>query len=363
MAKDYYAILGVKKESTEDEIKKAFRRLAHEHHPDKGGNAQKFKDINDAYQVLGDKQKRKTYDQFGSAAFEGGAQGAPGGFGQGFGGFDFGSAAFQGQDFGDLGDVLGEMFGFGGNGRQTRQAKGKDIELDAELSFRDAAFGVRRSMKLYKHSACSRCRGEGAEPGTSLETCGTCKGSGQIRQTQRTMFGAMQTAAICNSCHGRGKSPQKPCNLCRGLGVERRESTIEIDIPGGIDENEVLRVNGQGEAAPHGGRAGDLYVRVHIKPDSRFERHGQDIISEVAVPFSMLVLGGTTEIETLDGKTTLKINEGTVPGNTITLRAQGIPFMRSKGRGDHVVRITAAVPKKLTKEQKKMLEEMKKEGM
>lgn len=364
MAKDYYAILGVQKGATEDEIKKAFRRQAHEHHPDKGGDQQKFKDVNEAYQVLSDPQKRATYDRFGSAAFEqggGGAGPSAGGFG-GFGGFDFGNVDAEG--FGDLGDVLGQMFGFGGgDGGRTRQARGKDIEVEVELSFREAIFGVERPLKLYKHGRCSRCQGEGAEPGSKVVSCSTCQGSGQVRQAQRTPFGTIQMSSACGACQGRGKRPEKTCHLCRGLGVERREEKVAIAVPAGIADGETLKVTEQGEAAPYGGRAGDLYVRVRVKQDPHFERDGNNILSRVFAPFTTMSLGGTLDVETVDGKTTLKIPEGTPPGTLFHLRGKGVPFVRSGGRGDHLVRVEPEVPKKLTREQKRLLEELKQEGI
>ncbi|MDO8617994.1 MAG: molecular chaperone DnaJ [Candidatus Uhrbacteria bacterium] len=374
MSKDYYKILGVPKSASEDEIKKAFRRLAHEHHPDKGGDQAKFKDLNEAYQILSDKQKRGTYDRFGSAAFDGstgspfnGQQGGFGGFqGQGFpGGFEFNFGGGNGQDFGDLGDVLGEMFGFrGAQGSRSKQAHGKDIEMDLELSFREAAFGVAdRSMKLYKYHPCSRCKGDGAEPGTKIKNCETCGGQGQVRQAQRTVFGNVQTVVTCPTCHGRGKKPEKDCSLCRGQGVERREQVLHVQIPAGIQSDEVMKVSGEGEAAPYGGRAGDLYLRIHVKTDPHFEREGNDVRSIISIPYSVLVLGGSIEVETLDGKTSLKIPEATNPGTNFQLRGKGVPYLRSHGRGDHIVTVTTETPKKLTKEQKKLLEELKERGL
>lgn len=368
MAKDYYSILGVQKGASEDEIKKAFRRLAHEHHPDKGGDQQKFKDVNEAYQVLGDKQKRATYDRFGSAAFEQGGGAGPGGFGgfgggQGFGGFDFGNMDADG--FGDLGDVLGQMFGFGfgGGGGKSRQARGKDVEIEANLLFREAVFGVEKPIKLYKHSTCSRCHGEGAESGTKIVTCSTCNGTGQVRQAQRTPFGTIQMSSVCSDCQGRGKKPEKACNLCRGIGIERREEKVSIAIPAGIADGETLKVTGQGEAAPYGGKAGDLYVRIRVQEDPQFEREGNTIVSHVSAPFTTMTLGGTIEVDTLDGKTTLKIPEGTPPGTVFTLRGKGVPYARSGGRGDQLVRVQPEVPKKLSREQKQLLEELKREGI
>lgn len=361
MPKDYYKILGVSKSANEDELKKAFRRLAHEHHPDKGGDASKFKDINEAYQVLGDKQKRQTYDQFGSAAFEngsGGTPGGPGGFGGG--GFDFN---FQGQDFGDLNDVLGEMFGFGGGRGGRREARGKNIEMDVELSFRESVFGVDKSLKLYRQLTCSHCKGEGAEPGTKVNECKTCGGSGQVRQAQRTMFGTMQTVVQCKDCHGRGKKPEKECSKCGGLGVERREQTISIRIPAGVDSGAMLQVAGEGEAPAGGGRPGDLYVRIHVEQHNDFTREGNDIVSEMAVPFTILAVGGTIHVPTIDGDESVRVAEGTQDGTLVTIRGKGVPHGRSGSRGNHIVRLIADIPRKLTKEQKALLEQLRNTGL
>lgn len=373
MSKDYYSILGVSKNASEEEIKKAFRKKAHEHHPDKGGDAQKFKDINEAYQVLGDKKKRAAYDQFGSAAFEqggpfgGGSTGSPfgGGFGQGFG-FDFGGAGFDFGEAGDLGDVLGEMFGMGGAGsRRSRAARGQDIEVDVELSFRESVFGVKRTLNLYKQTSCSRCDMSGAEPGSKIIECATCHGAGEVRESRRTIFGTMQTAVVCSSCHGRGKKSEKLCSRCHGSGTEKREEEIGIEIPAGIDHEQMLKVAGKGEAPPFaksGGRAGDLYVRVRVKPDARFERDGRDIVSTQEVPFTVLALGGSVSIETIDGAISVHLSEGTRSGTVITLRGHGVTFASGR-RGDHHVRITAEIPKKLTKEQKKLLEDLREKGL
>lgn len=364
MPKDYYAILGVSKTATDDEIKKAFRRLAHEHHPDKGGNAARFKDVNEAYQVLSDKQKRATYDRFGSAAFDGQAgAGAPGGGFGGFEGFDFSqfSGGFQGADFGDLGDVFGEMFGFGGGRRGP--VRGRDIEMDMTLSFREAVFGVEKQIRLYRSLHCTTCKGDGAEPGTSFVTCHVCKGAGQVRQTQRTVFGTIQTAALCEVCHGKGKTAEKPCHTCRGTGVEKREQEVTVSVPAGVDADAVLKVPGEGEVAAHGGASGDLYVRLHIKADPMFVREGTDIISRLEVPFSTLVLGGRVTVETLDGPEVLDVSGGTAVGTVVSLRGKGVPHLRGKGRGNHRVELTTHIPKKLTREQKHLLDELKKMGL
>ncbi|MEK7473606.1 MAG: DnaJ C-terminal domain-containing protein [Patescibacteria group bacterium] len=364
MAKDYYQILGVSKTASDDEIKKAFRRLAHEHHPDKGGDPLKFKDASEAYSVLSDKQKRVTYDRFGSGAFENGGA-APGGFGGfpgGAQGFDFGNINFNGQDFGDLGDVLGEMFGFSGRGGGGRQKRGRNIEMDVELSFREAIFGVEKSVKLYRQTVCHACKGEGAESGSKVVECAKCGGSGQIKQAQRTMFGTFQSVAVCPDCNGRGKKPEKICRVCHGYGVEKREETVNLRIPSGVDADTVLQVADQGETPTNAGRPGDLLVRVHVKNDPHFERDGHELLSVERVPFSILALGGNIEAETIDGKETIKISEGTPTGSVITLEGKGVPFARG-GRGDHHVRLEADVPRKLTREQKKALEEMKEQGL
>lgn len=362
MAKDYYDILGVPKGASDDEIKKAFRKLAHQHHPDKGGDPERFKLINEAYQVLGDAKKRATYDQFGSAAFEPGAGPNPGagGFG-GFGGFGFDfSQGFQGQDFGDLGDVLGEMFGFGsGRGRQPR---GKDIQVDVPLEFREAAFGVRRELRLYKTSVCHHCKGEGGEPGSKTTTCKTCEGHGQVRQMQRTMFGTIQTATVCPTCQGKGKSWSEMCKVCRGQGVERREEILQVDIPAGMNSDETLKIPGAGEAIP-GGKPGDLYVHVQVKSHPRFVREGNDVLTEEFVPFSLLALGGDWSVETLNGPMKIRIPEGTASGTAFTIRQEGIPFLRSHGKGNHIAKVIAAVPKKPSKEQRQLLEGLKAQGL
>lgn len=357
MPKDYYAILGVSKTAKEDDIKKSFRRLAHEHHPDKGGDPSKFKDINEAYQVLSDPKKRQMYDQFGSAAFE---QGGPGGGPGGFGGFDFNN--FQGQDFGDLGDILGEMFGFGGPRPSRRAGRGEDIQVDVELSFHDAAFGVQRSIRLYKHTTCQACAGSGAEKGTKMASCKTCSGSGQTKQAQRTLFGVFQTVVACTDCHGTGEKPEQPCKHCKGSGVERREETLTIPIPAGIANDQVLRVEGAGEAAAYGGGTGDLFVRVRVLADKRFTREGHDVLTQLEVPFSILALGGKVAVETLDGSEELTVPEGTPSGTVLVLKGKGIPFPRG-GRGDHRVRVTPSVPKHPNREQRKSLEDLREKGL
>jgi len=357
MAKDYYSILGVPKDAPPEDVKKAFRRLAHEHHPDKGGDAQKFKDVNEAYQVLGDPQKRAQYDKFGSAAFEQGGMGGPGGFG----GFDPSGFNVNVEDFGDLGDILGGMFGF--QGRGGRQRRGQDIEVDVTLEFIESVNGARKEISLYKHDTCSACGGNGAEPGSSLVTCKTCGGKGTVTTLQRTLFGSFQSSQTCMDCFGTGKKPEKACTKCGGVGVERKTVKMSIDIPAGISDGEALKVAGAGENPGQGGKPGDLFVRIRVRSHPTFSREGNDVLSTVHVPYSMLALGGSADIETVDGPGSLKIPDGTQPGTVFKLRGKGIPFLRSRGRGDHLVTVQPIVEKKLSREQRDAVERLRNQGL
>ena len=277
--KDYYKILGVEKNASAEDIKKAFRTLAHKHHPDKpGGDAEKFKEINEAYQVLGDEKKRGTYDQFGASAFDGSGGGAGGNpFG---GGFDFSGfqGGFQqgGGGFEDLGDLFGGMFGFGGN--RGRTVRGNDIQVDIDVSFHDAVFGVEKEVTLTKPSTCARCGGVGAEPGSKMKTCSDCNGKGVKTVNQRTILGTVQTRVRCSTCDGEGEVPEKPCTECAGSGVAKRKTSLTITIPSGTEDGTAYRVRGEGEAV-RGGEAGDLIVHVHVQPDARFVREGSSIRS------------------------------------------------------------------------------------
>lgn len=360
MPKDFYKILGVEKGASEDEIKKSFRRLAHEHHPDKGGDQQKFKDINEAYQILGDKQKRATYDQFGSAAFEqggpgpGGFNGANGfGFGQGQGGFSVNM-----DDFGDLGDVLGGMFGFSARGGQGRKKHGHDIETELRLSFIESVFGAEKDIKIYKNSPCSVCRGSGSDPEGKILSCQTCGGRGRIQQAQRTIFGVMNTAVACPDCQGTGQRIENPCKHCSGTGMEKLERVMKIRVPAGMSEGEALRISSEGEFPGRGGTAGDLYVRIRVASHPTFNREGNNILSIEHIPFSIMSLGGSVDIETVDGQGSLKIPSGTASGEVFKLRDKGVPYGNGHSRGDHLVTVVPDVPTKLTREQKKILEEL-----
>ncbi|MFA5126595.1 MAG: molecular chaperone DnaJ [Patescibacteria group bacterium] len=357
MSKDYYKILGVNKSASEAEIKKAFRRLAHEHHPDKSsGNAEKFKEINEAYQILSNKDKRSQYDQFGSTfdtAGGGYAYGNPfGGFAQGnpFGGFS------QNVDF-DLGDIFSSFFG-GETRRSTRTRRGSDIQIDMEITLREAVFGVNKKISLRKQASCTACQGTGAKNGTSFTTCKTCNGSGQITAT---ILGQFRTQTICPDCHGNGKTIKERCPNCSGAGSLYEEANLSIEIPGGIEDGQAIRLSGQGNSGQQGAASGDLYVNVHIKPDRQFERQGDDLVSKIEVPFTLSALGGEIEVNTIDGLVKLKIPSGTPSGKKFILRNKGITKLRGKGRGDQIVIVDVAVPIRLTKKQKQLLEELDKE--
>lgn len=363
MSKDYYKILGIEKNASPEEIKKAFKKLAMQHHPDRpGGSEAKFKEINEAYQVLGDAEKRKRYDQFGSdfeqqggfggASWEDFMRAARGGQGGGFS-FDFG-----GSDFGDL---FGDLFGFGGGRGGARQNRGRDIQVDIELDFKEAAFGVERELSLRKQAACDICGGSGAEPGSKLESCATCQGRGQVVQNQRTFLGTVQTVTTCPTCHGRGQQASKKCKHCNGNGVASKTSAVKVKIPAGIDNGQSIRLSGHGETAPHGAASGDLFVRVHIRPNKIFERDGYDVYTQSDISYRQAVLGDSITVETIDGPVQMHVPEATESGALIRLRGKGIPEVNGRGRGDHYVRVKIKVPKKVNREVKKLLEKLDEE--
>lgn len=365
MSKDYYNILGVDKNASEDEIKKAFRRKAHELHPDKkNGDEQKFKDVNEAYSVLGDKDRRAKYDQFGSAAFDPSfAQGSGGPWNGGFGGFDFNGAGFNVnmEDFGDLGDILGGMFGFGGRG--GRQKRGRDLELEISLDFKEAVFGAEKEVAIYTNAECETCKGKGAAPDAKVEKCAKCDGRGKVNVQQRTMLGVINTIATCPDCHGKGEKADKACQICQGSGIQKKERKLSISIPAGISNGEALKITGQGDFPGAGGRAGDLYVRIKVKPDINFTRDDHNILSTIHVPFTIMALGGKVDVETVDGPVVLKIPSGTEAKSTFKLRGKGVPYMSGYGRGDHLVTVMPEVPQKISRDQKKLLEELQDSGL
>lgn len=357
MSKDYYKILGVDKGASQEEIKKAFRKQAHQHHPDKkGGDEAKFKEINEAWQVLGDENKRKQYDQFGSDFEQAGGFGGGGGnpFQGGFGGmnFDFGGSGF--------GDIFGEAFGFGG-GRNNGPKRGNDIQIDVQLEFREAVFGIEKEIRLNKINACDVCNGNGAEPGSKLSQCTECKGQGQVRRVQQTILGAMQTVATCPRCQGAGQTAEKECKHCRGQGRAKSESNFKVKIPAGIDNGGTIRLGGKGEYPGKGGQAGDLYIRVHVKEDKHLMREGYDIFTEAHVNFVQAALGAVIEIETLDGKKKIEVPEGTQSGQSIRLRELGVPQLNSSRRGDQYIKIVVDTPTKISRNAKKLLAELQKE--
>lgn len=355
MSKDYYSILGVPKTATEEEVKKAFRKKAHEHHPDKkGGDEAKFKEINEAYQVLGNKERRARYDQFGSAYENGQAGGARGGFGGGFGAEGFN---INMDDLGDIFGGFGDIFGFGGGQKRRQAARGHDLEVRLTIDFLEAVFGTEKTITLTKTVTCAKCAGSGAEPGSKIETCSTCKGSGHVTQIQRTIFGQMQMQTPCQTCHGEGKIITKPCTKCSGSGVTKEQVELTIKIPAGIDTGETIRLTGQGEAGPKGTPAGDLYVHVQVNHDRRFIRQGENIVSNAEITFPQAALGTSIDVETIDGNVSLKIPAGTQSGKVFMLKDKGVPSLRGRGRGDHLVTVIVKTPTNLSRKQKQLLEE------
>jgi molecular chaperone DnaJ len=364
VSKDYYKTLGIDKSANADEVKKAFRKLAHQYHPDKkGGDEAKFKEINEAYQVLSDEKKRAQYDQFGSA-FEHGQAGG-GGF-SGFSGFNNGGFNINMDDLGDMFGGFGDIFGFGGRGRsQSKARRGNDIETTLAIEFNEAVFGVEKEISLRKIITCDKCQGSGAEPGAKIETCKNCNGRGQVNRVQQTIFGQVQMQSTCPDCDGEGKKHSQNCTKCSGRGVVEDIVKLKIKIPAGIDNGESIRLTGQGEAGAKGGQAGNLYIKIRVKEDKRFERNGFDIASQAEIGFTQAALGDKMEVETVDGKVDLKIPEGTQSGTVFKLKGKGVPHLNSRGlwggdnkRGDHLVEIIIKTPKNLTKKQKEILKEL-----
>lgn len=356
MSKDYYQILGVSKSATDSDVKSAFRKLAREHHPDKGGDAEKFKQINEAYQVLSDSQKRQQYDQFGTI-FEG-----MGGMGgdpfSGFGGFNQGDYNINVEDLGDVfGDFFGEAFGVG-NRRATRaRRRGADIHIEVEVNFRDAIFGAEREVEIYKNISCSACGGSGAE-GRKMSACLRCNGRGEVRERKKTLFGTIQVVSACPACHGRGEEPQIKCKDCLGLGITKQLRKLVVSIPSGTEDGDMLRLRAEGEAAIRG-VAGDLYLKIKVRADSEFRRRGNDIISKISVSFPQAALGANLKVRTLDGERDLKIPAGIQSGEILIIRGLGVPHNR--GRGDQLIEIIVRTPTKLTKKQKEALEQLLKD--
>jgi molecular chaperone DnaJ len=363
--KNYYDILGVSKDASEEDIKKAFRKLAHKYHPDKkGGNERKFKEVSEAYAVLSDKGRRAEYDTYGKTF----AGGGPGGFGFDFSNFT-GSGNFEdifrefsaqggGASAWDLGDIFGEFFG-GGGGRRAK--RGRDISIDIELPFQDAVFGTERRVLIAKMTVCDACDGTGATKGTKMTTCSSCNGKGDIRETRNSFFGSFTSTRTCPKCRGRGEIPEHACEICRGEGVTKREEEVRIVIPAGVSDGEMIRMPGRGESAAGGG-AGDLYVKLHVRPHPSFTREGNNLVTKLPVKLTDALLGGEYRIRALDGEVLVTVPLGVAHGEMLRVRGRGVPYGRGM-RGDLLVRIDITFPKKLSKEAKELIEKLKSAGL
>ncbi|MEA3453076.1 MAG: molecular chaperone DnaJ [Patescibacteria group bacterium] len=367
MPEDYYKILGVSREASQPEIKKAFRRLAHKHHPDKGGDDKQFHKINEAYQVLSDKQKKSQYDQFGST-FDNMGQGGPGG---GFAGFDFGSfgqraqAGGAGFNFENLGDIFEEFFSKEKQQRKEDLRRGNDIQLDIEIKLEDVLQPQKREFSIYKYETCSRCKGSGAEPGVKIKECSTCRGEGHVQQIRKTIFGTMTQNTVCPTCHGEGSLPEKLCNVCGGEGRVKNNEKINIVIPAGVDSGQVIKFREKGDVGKRNGAPGDLFVRIFVKQHSVFQRKGDDLYTTIPVTFSQIALGDQVEIPNLEigKKAYLKIPAATEPGKIFRISQKGVPRFSSYGRGNLYVEIIVDSPKRLTRKQKDLLKKLKEQGL
>ena len=352
--RDYYEVLGVAKGASDDEIKKAHRKLAKKYHPDLNRDnpeaAEKFKELNEAYEVLSDKDKRAKFDQFGFAGVDPNYGAGQGGFGGGFGGFDMG----------DLGDIFGSFFGggFGGSSSRSRRnapQRGETLQQRIMLSFEEAAFGCEKEITINRTESCDECGGTGAEKGTSVETCSNGHGSGVVMQTQRTPLGMFQTQGACPNCRGTGKIIRKPCKKCGGTGKMRKSRTLKVKIPAGIDDGQSIQLRGQGNAGVNGGPSGDVIVTISIRPHPLFTRDGNNVICEIPISFPQAALGDTLQVPTIDGKVEYTIPEGTQTGTVFRLRGKGIQNVNGRGRGDQYVRVNIEVPTHLTDHQKHLL--------
>jgi molecular chaperone DnaJ len=349
--RDYYEILGIGKDASADEIKKAFRKAAIEHHPDRGGDEAKFKELNEAYEVLKDPSKKQRYDQFGHAGV-----GGNGGGGSPFGGYGGQDMNF---DFGDLGlgDIFSSFFGGGGGGGQrTREARGRDVESEVAISFEDAVFGTEIDLSLTLQDTCDHCKGKTVEPGYELKTCDMCKGAGQVTTVTRTVFGNIQQAAVCPTCKGAGKVPEKLCTVCHGKGTQSKKQTIALKIPAGVDDGATIRLREHGEAIANGPK-GDLYVNIRVKPHKQFTREGDLILSDEHIDMALAALGGEIDVETVDGPVRMKIPGGTQSGADFKLSNHGVTHLKNDSRGAHIVTIHVDTPTKLNKKQQELLKE------
>lgn len=353
--RDYYEVLGVDKTATEADIKKAYRTLAKKNHPDlnpgdKAAEA-RFKEINEAYEVLSDPEKKARYDQYGHAGVDPNFGAGGFGGGAGFGNMDF--------DMGDIGDIFGSFFGggFGGGGsrRKNGPRKGADLRAGVSISFEEATFGCEKDIRVARVEPCPTCGGSGCEKGTTAEICKTCNGTGSVRTQQRTPFGIIQTQGECPTCKGRGKIIHQPCKECHGAGAIRSEKRVRVNIPAGIDDGQTISLRGQGDVGQNGGPAGDLLINVSVRPHSLFQREGTSVLCTVPISVTQAILGCELEVPTLDGNVEYTIPEGTQSGTVFRLRGKGIPSLRGSGRGDQFVTVTVNIPKGLNSEQKELL--------
>lgn len=369
MPKDYYKILGVPRNAAKEDVKKAYRQLAHKYHPDKGGDERRFKEINEAYQILSDEGKRAQYDQFGQV-FEGtgagqGGSGWPGGFR-----FDFGEGPFESAggrsgfaDF-DFADAFEDFFaGSGGARRRSPPERGKDIRIGLEVAFEEAIMGVKKEIEHFRLTRCPRCAGSGGEPGTEVKTCEACQGKGHVQKTQRTILGSFTQVATCRDCRGEGKRPERQCTECRGLGITEKGETLEIFVPRGVKDNEVLKITGKGDASLVGRTPGDLFIEINVQPHPVFRRQGDDIVMQLGLKLTQAALGDTVDVEALDGAIRLKIPEATQPGDILSIRGKGAWRASGYGRGDLLVEIRVETPKRVSKRAKDLLKQLSEEGI
>jgi molecular chaperone DnaJ len=349
--RDYYEILGIPRNASADDIKAAFRKMARQYHPDVNKSVdaeERFKEINEAYAVLSDSDKRAAYDRFGHAGVRGPS-----------GGVDFN------VDFSDFADIFGDLFGFGGFGRSTRRSRnvprrGGDLQYRLDLTFEEAVFGVEKEIEITRDELCPSCNGSGAEPGTSPVRCKTCNGAGEVRQVRQTILGSMVQVTTCPTCNGQGETIETPCHTCQGRGQVRRTRQKVVSVPAGVDTNTQIRLAGEGQPGINGGPNGNLYIAIQVKPHKYFRRRDYDILMDLNVNIAQAVLGADVEIPTVDGQETLKIPAGTQPGKVLHMRGKGVPHLRSNGRGDQLVIVNVEIPSRLTQEQRQLFEQLAK---
>lgn len=349
--RDYYEVLGVPKNASNDDLKSAFRRLARQYHPDVNSEPdaeERFKEINEAYAVLSDAERRAAYDRYGHAGVRG-----PGG------------ATDFTVDFSDFADIFGDLFGFGGFGRTSRRTRnaprrGADLQYRLELNFEEAVFGVEKEIEITRDEVCATCQGSGAEPGTSPVRCATCNGNGEVRQVRQTILGSMVQVSTCPTCSGSGETIASPCHTCQGRGLERRTRKKMVNIPAGVDNGTQIRLAGEGQPGVNGGPNGSLYIAVQVKAHKFFRRRDNDVLLDLDINIAQATLGAEVEIPTVDGKATLKIPAGTQPGKVLRMRSKGVPHLRGNGRGDQLVIVNVEVPTRLSNEQRRLFEQLAK---